>query len=114
MMHGAYATSTGAQAECTVMVTDTLSLAVDPAGDDSACVAALPAPASPGGDDDVATPLSTGMKAHGCLQSIAWLLLLFPVRFRPSSLLARAPRDPRGYLRLLARGAVASLCVNSG
>ena len=115
-LHGAHATSTDAQAECAVMITDSLSLAVDPAGDDSACAAALPPPAAPGGDDDAAPPLSSGMKAHGCLQSIAWLLLLFPVRSRPALADGSRERRPRVdcCATLLARGAVASLSVNSG
>ena len=63
-----------------VQITAEMSLSIDLTGDDSACKAPLPKTVSAG-----LPSLPAGMKAHGCLQSIAWLLLLFPVRtpYRP-------------------------------
>lgn len=76
-LRGAYVTSSAADAypDHAVQITAEMSLSIDPSGDDSACKAPLPKPLSTG-----LPPLPAGMKAHGCLQSIAWLLLLFPVR----------------------------------
>lgn len=60
-----------------VQITAPLSLAVDPHGNASACAA--PLPTNGGGDAAFASaPLPQMMKFHGCLQSFAWLLCLFP------------------------------------
>lgn len=75
---GAYVTSARASAmpSDAVKITAPISLTVDPSGDDAACAKV----AEPAHGSTALPPLPTGMKAHGCLQSIAWLLLLFPVR----------------------------------
>ena len=76
MLVAAYATSLASQ-QSQVSLTAQMSLSVDAADTDkSLCAAAVPA----GGDAAAAAapPLPAGLRAHGCLQCLAWLVCLLP------------------------------------
>ena len=91
-----------AGSQCHVEITASLSLAVDPAGDNSACAAPLPPPSPPGPPPD----LPQMMKVHGCLQSFAWLLCLFPgaMAARYKSLFGLTGAGKSGSMALMAEG----------